>query len=72
MRDDEIQSRLREVNPWWRAAAAGLSPGAWAAGDRVLRDRDRYDLGYRADVLRDVASALDIGNWRGFLSLPVG
>jgi len=57
MRDDEILSRLREVNPWWRAAAAGLRAGAWAADDRVLRDRDRYDLGYRADVLRDVASA---------------
>jgi predicted AAA+ superfamily ATPase len=57
MRDDEIQSRLREVNPWWRASAAGLSPDAWAVDDRVLRDRARYDLGYRADVLRDVASA---------------
>lgn len=57
MRDDEIQSRLREVNPWWRATGSGLSPDAWAADDRVLRDRNRYDLGYRADVLHDVASA---------------
>lgn len=56
MRDDEIQSRLREVNPWWRAASAGYSAEAWAADDRVLRDRARYDLGYRADVLRDVAA----------------
>jgi hypothetical protein len=57
VRDDEIQSRLREVNPWWRAAAVGLSPEAWAVDDRVLRDRARYDLGYRADVLSDVAAA---------------
>lgn len=57
MRDDEIQSRLREVNPWWRAAAAGLNPDAWAADDRVLRDRARYDLGYRAGILDDVAAA---------------
>ena len=56
MRDDEIQARLREVNPWWRAAAAGLDPASWAADDRVLRDRARYDLGYRAGVLRDVAA----------------
>jgi predicted AAA+ superfamily ATPase len=57
MRDDEIQARLREVNPWWRAAAAGLDPASWAADDRVLRDRARYDLGYRADILRDVAAS---------------
>lgn len=57
MRDDEIQSRLREVNPWWRAAGSGHGPQDWAADDRVLRDRARYDLGYRADVLRDVAEA---------------
>jgi predicted AAA+ superfamily ATPase len=56
MRDDEIQSRLREVNPWWRAAAASTDPQAWAADDRVLRDRGRYDLGYRASILNDVAA----------------
>lgn len=52
MRDDEIQARLREVNPWWRAG----DPCAWIHHDRVLRDRARYDLGYRSTVLDDVSS----------------
>lgn len=56
MRDDEIQSRLREVNPWWRAVATGHDRASWAASDRVLRERARYDLGYRAGILDDVAS----------------
>jgi hypothetical protein len=56
VRDDEIQARLREVNPWWRAVATGRNPASWATDDRVLRDRARYDLGYRADILRDVAA----------------
>lgn len=41
----------------WRAAASGHSPQEWAADDRILRDRARYDLGYRADVLDDVAES---------------
>lgn len=58
MRDDEIQQRLREANPWWRAAVGGPGPAdAWAEDDRVLRERSRYDLGYRSDVLDDVAEA---------------
>lgn len=52
MRDDEIQARSREVNPWWR----GTDPCQWINQDRVLRDRKRYDLGYRSDVLDDVAN----------------
>jgi uncharacterized protein len=55
MRDDEIQARFREVNPWWRAVAAAADRMAWATDDRVLRDRARYDLGYRAGVLDDIA-----------------
>jgi uncharacterized protein len=54
VRDDEIQARLREVNPWWRAVASG-DPRGWVAHDRVLRDRARYDLGYRSSILDDVA-----------------
>lgn len=54
MRDDEIQARLREVNPWWRAA----DPRRWVQQDRVLRDRARYDLGYRSPVLDDVANGV--------------
>lgn len=53
MRDDEIQGRLREVNPWWRSATA--SADAWTSTDRVLRDRSRYDLGYRSGIIDDVA-----------------
>src|SRR3954470_15362301 len=54
VRDDEIQGRLREANPWWRAVAGG-DPCSWVAHDRVLRDRARHDLGYRSGVLDDVA-----------------
>lgn len=55
MRDDEIQSRLREINPWWRAAANGGDPRSWITHDRVLLDRARHDLGYRSGILDDVA-----------------
>lgn len=56
MRDDEIRRRLREVNPWWTAIAAGEDPTAWTAHDHVLRDRSRWDLGYRSTVLDDISS----------------
>jgi uncharacterized protein len=57
MRDDEIRARLVQINPWWRAAASGSDPLAWIEGDRTLRDRAHHDLGYRATVLDDLASA---------------
>jgi predicted AAA+ superfamily ATPase len=56
VRDDEIRARLSQVNPWWRAAAAGSDPTAWSNDDRTLRDRAQYDLGYRSSILDDVAS----------------
>lgn len=56
MRDDEIRARLVETNPWWRARLGDVSPTAWAADDRGLRDRARHDLGYRATILDDVAT----------------
>lgn len=46
-----------QQNPWWRAAAAGADPLAWTATDRSLRVRQSYDLGYRSEVLDDVARA---------------
>ncbi len=55
MRDDELRAFLRQVNPWWRAAATGHDPAAWAGTDRTLLARQRYDLGYRAPVLDDLA-----------------
>lgn len=55
MRDDEIQGRLREINPWWRAVINGGDSRSWIAHDRVLADRARHDLGYRSPVLDDVA-----------------
>jgi uncharacterized protein len=61
VRDDEIREFLRQNNPWWRAAAIGSDPLAWTASDRTLRDRASYDLGYRAEVLADVAAA-PLGN----------
>jgi len=56
VRDDEIRRTLTEANPWWRAAAAGTDPTAWALDHRLLRDRAGHDLGFRADVLDDIAT----------------
>lgn len=56
MRDDQIAAILRDANPWWLAAATGRSPTAWTGSHRLLRDRARYDLGYRSQVLDDVAT----------------
>lgn len=56
MRDDEIRRTVTDAAPWWRAAAAGTDPTAWVGGHRLLRDRARHDLGYRPDVLADVAA----------------
>jgi len=56
MRDDELRRILTDANPWWRAAAAGTDPTAWARSHRLLRDRTTHDLGYRADVLEDIAT----------------
>jgi predicted AAA+ superfamily ATPase len=55
MRDDDIRRILTDANPWWRAAAAGTDPTAWTSTHRLLRDREKYDLGYRSGVLADVA-----------------
>ena len=55
MRDDEIRRILADANPWWGSAAAGNDPTAWTTSNRVLRDRQKYDLGYRARVVDDVA-----------------
>ncbi len=56
MRDDQIRARLAATNPWWSAVATGASPTAWMATDVSLRGRSRFDLGYRAAVLADVAT----------------
>ena len=56
MRDDQISAILREANPWWLAAATGRNATEWVGGHRLLRDRARYDLGYRSGVLDDVAT----------------
>lgn len=56
VRDDQISAVLRDANPWWLAAATGRSATDWVANHRMLRDRARYDLGYRSVVLDDVAN----------------
>lgn len=56
VRDDQIRAILRQANPWWLASATGVSPTAWASSHRLLRDRARFDLGYRSPVLDDVAT----------------
>lgn len=55
MRDAEIRERLLDRNPWWRAAAGGHDPTGWTATDPTLCGRAAYDLGYRSDLLADVA-----------------
>jgi uncharacterized protein len=55
MRDDVIRARLVESNPWWKAAASGIDPTAWADVDPVLRARQPFDLGYRPTILSDIA-----------------
>ncbi len=49
------------MNPWWRAAATDGDPTLWTSQDRSLRERARYDLGYRATTLDDIATA-PVGN----------
>ena len=54
VRDDELRRALTESNPWWRAAVSGADPVAWVASHRLLRDRSKYDLGYRSRILDDI------------------
>jgi predicted AAA+ superfamily ATPase len=56
MRDDELRSRLREQNPWWRAVTSGRDSLAWTQTDPTLRSRNAFDLGYRPNLLDDVAT----------------
>jgi len=56
VRDDLLRERLLDRNPWWRAAAAHSDPVAWAKTDQALRSRAVFDLGYRSDLLGDVAT----------------
>jgi hypothetical protein len=51
MRDDELRERLRDCNPWWRAATTGGDALAWVASDQMLHARAAYDLGYRSGLL---------------------
>lgn len=56
VRDDEVRRILTDANPWWRAAAAGTDPTAWTAHHRLLRDRAAHDLGFRPQILDDIAT----------------
>lgn len=62
MRDDEIRRVLSAANPWWVSAAGGADVVAWTSSHRLLRDRGEYDLGYRADVLDDIAAGSPDGS----------
>jgi hypothetical protein len=55
VRDDELRNHLNASNPWWLATDRKTSPNAWASSHRLLTARARSDLGYRADVLDDIA-----------------
>ncbi len=56
MHDDQISAILRQANPWWITAANNASPTGWVTEHRLLRERRRYDLGYRTQVLADVTA----------------
>jgi predicted AAA+ superfamily ATPase len=56
VRDDELRRILADANPWWASVAAGTDPTAWTESNRVLRERTRYDLGYRSGILRDITA----------------
>ena len=56
MRDDDLRRALTDANPWWRAASHGTDPVAWVGAHRLLLDRADHDLGYRAEVLDDIAT----------------
>ena len=56
MRDDELRRLLVDANPWWLSAVAHSDPTAWTTDNRVLQDREKYDLGYRTHILDDIAS----------------
>jgi predicted AAA+ superfamily ATPase len=56
MRDDELRRVLTEANPWWRAGAQRGDPVGWTSTHRLLKDRTRHDLGFRPDVLNDLAT----------------
>lgn len=55
MRDDELRHHLNSSNPWWLAAARKTSATAWTSSHRLLKARAQSDLGYRPDVLADIA-----------------
>ncbi len=54
MRDDELRNLLRERNPWWRAAASGNDPTAWAAGDPTLQAAEMTGIDHHPGILDDV------------------
>jgi uncharacterized protein len=56
VRDDEIRRILTQANPWWQAAAQGGDSTAWQTAHPLMRDRAALDLGYRSDVLDDIAA----------------
>ena len=56
MRDDDLRRALTDANPWWRAPSHGTDPVAWVSAHRLLMDRSKHDLGYRAAVLDDIAA----------------
>lgn len=62
MNDGDIRQILTGANPWWRAAARGDDPAAWAATHPLMVDRAKYDLNYRSTVLDDIAGAAPNGS----------
>ncbi len=56
VRDDDLRRALTDANPWWRAASLGADPLGWVSGHPLLVDRADHDLGYRAQVLDDIAT----------------
>lgn len=70
MRDDDLRRVLTDANPWWRAASHGTDPIEWIAGHPLLVDRADHDLGYRAEVLDDIAAVPQIDDRLVILTGP--
>jgi uncharacterized protein len=57
VRDDLIRRRLAESNPWWSAGSPADVSSAWVRHDLLLTARGNFDIGYRSDILADIATA---------------
>ncbi len=54
MRDDELRRLFYDRNPWWRAGDSIIETDRWISSNRLIKDLESYDLGYRSNILDDL------------------